>query len=549
MKDEYGPRAPQFGSMTGSVKQRILVSLATTVAAAVCGMVLGYLLGHDISLRSRETRLDQAAAEVLARGAAASAEARVALAAIHASPYLPCSDAEMAYFRRLVFRAKYLKDAGRFSADAIVCSATIGRPQTPRPQPPANFSQPDGTKLYRHLYLFKDHTATPSSLRLGNAFVIFHAHLRTASIAPMHYSLTEFNGPDRKPGWVGGQVPQVPATQMTRNGNVRIGNTLYATRCSTRFFECVTTYISVREALQADRSLLTGYTLMGGLAGALVGFMLSLVYRRNKSIEHQLRRAIRRETLKLVYQPIVDMATRRIVGAEALVRWTDEDNFVIEPEVFVKIAEERGFVREITQLVLRRSLRELGSLLRSQPDFCMNINISSADLSDFGFLSMLDNAIAQAGIPRASLGIEITESITARHQMAAEIILHLRKRGHRIFIDDFGTGYSSLAYLHDLSVDAIKIDRAFTSAIGTDAITVSILPQILSMAESLKLQVLVEGVESEMQANYFAAIAPSALAQGWLFGRPVPAEEFCLLLAEQNSTKVASTEMASMEIH
>jgi sensor c-di-GMP phosphodiesterase-like protein len=528
--------------MTSNFKQRILVSLATTVAAAVCGLLLGYLLGRGITLRSREAKLDQAAADILARGAAGSAEARVVLAALNASPYPPCSDAEMAFFRRLIFKADYLKDAGRFSADTIACSATIGRPQAPRPQPPATFSQPDGTKLYTHLYPFEDHAPTPSSLRLGNVFVVFHAHMRAVPIAPMHYSMTEFDGPDRKPGWLAGVAPQVPAALMTHDGNLRIGNTLYATHCSARFYECITTYISVSEALQVDRGPFMEYAIVGGLAGGLVGFVLSLVYRRNKSLEHQLRRAIRQDTLKLVYQPIVDMASRRIVGAEALVRWTDEDNFAIEPDVFVKIAEERGFVGEITQLVLRHALREFGALLRNRPDFSVNINISAADLSDSRFLPMLDSAVAQAGIPAGSLGFEITESITARHQVAAEIILHLRERGHRVFIDDFGTGYSSLAYLHDLSVDAIKVDRAFTSAIGTNAVTISILPQILSMAESLQLLVVVEGVETELQAGYFTTAARSILAQGWLFGRPVPAEEFHLLLDGQSSPEMVSTE-------
>jgi sensor c-di-GMP phosphodiesterase-like protein len=102
--------------------------------------------------------------------------------------------------------------------------------------------------------------------------------------------------------------------------------------------------------------------------------------------------------------------------------------------------------------------------------------------------------------------------------------------GHSVYIDDFGTGYSSLAYLHDLSVDGIKIDRAFTKAIGTEAVTVSIIPQILAMAGALKLQVTVEGIETEEQADYFAGSERRLLAQGWYFGRPLPAAEFQLLL-------------------
>jgi sensor c-di-GMP phosphodiesterase-like protein len=144
---------------------------------------------------------------------------------------------------------------------------------------------------------------------------------------------------------------------------------------------------------------------------------------------------------------------------------------------------------------------------------------------------MLERYLDQAGVSPQSLAIEITESSTARHEVAVAAIRKLRQRGHSVQVDDFGTGYSSLSYLHALSVDAIKIDQSFTRAIGTEAVTLSILPQILAMAEALKLQVIVEGVETELQADYFASAAQPVLAQGWFFGRPVPADEFHALLA------------------
>ncbi|MGA3009434.1 MAG: EAL domain-containing protein, partial [Terracidiphilus sp.] len=140
------------------------------------------------------------------------------------------------------------------------------------------------------------------------------------------------------------------------------------------------------------------------------------------------------------------------------------------------------------------------------------------------------------------LAIEIAESCTARHQLAMETILRLHQRGFGIDIDDFGTGYSSLAYLHDLSVDSIKVDKVFTHAIGTEAVTVTVLPQILAMAEALDLAVIVEGIESEQQANYFSTYNQPIFGQGWLFGYPVAAEEFLRLLAEdEKKAQTAST--------
>jgi sensor c-di-GMP phosphodiesterase-like protein len=237
----------------------------------------------------------------------------------------------------------------------------------------------------------------------------------------------------------------------------------------------------------------------------------------------------------MVYQPIVDLATKRIVGAESLARWTDEEGFAVGPEVFVKIAEECGFVGALTRLVVQHGLRDFGAILRSHPDFRLSINVAATDLNDPAFLPNLEEALKRAGVRAQSLAIEITERSTAKHEVAIETIRRLHEMGHSVHIDDFGTGYSSLSYLHELAIDAIKIDMSFTRAIGTEAVTVAILPQILAMAVALKLEVIVEGVETAPQAEFFSSLAQPVLAQGWFFGYPVPAEKFLGLLGEDEN--------------
>ena len=235
----------------------------------------------------------------------------------------------------------------------------------------------------------------------------------------------------------------------------------------------------------------------------------------------------------MAYQPIIDLATRRIAGAEALARWTDEDGFAVGPDIFIKIAEEQGFICQITRLITRHALHDFASILCFYPDFRLSINVAAEDLADTGFLPMLEEELTRAGVKPESLSIEITESSTARHEVAIATIQRLHERGHSVHIDDFGTGYSSLSYLQDLAVNAIKIDRSFTQAIGTEAVTSSILPQIMSMAETLHLQVIVEGIETSQQASYFKSGSNHILGQGWFFGRPVSAEAFAQLLEEQ----------------
>jgi len=133
--------------------------------------------------------------------------------------------------------------------------------------------------------------------------------------------------------------------------------------------------------------------------------------------------------------------------------------------------------------------------------------------------------VRQAGIQPGQIALELTERSTADMSVLREAILRLHHEGYQVHIDDFGTGFSSLAYLHELAVDAIKIDRAFTRTIGTQAVTASILPQILSLAESLGAEVIVEGVETGEQANYLIATGISMKAQGWYFGKPVAATD------------------------
>jgi sensor c-di-GMP phosphodiesterase-like protein len=188
-------------------------------------------------------------------------------------------------------------------------------------------------------------------------------------------------------------------------------------------------------------------------------------------------------------------------------------------------------VGELTALVVRHVLRDFGETLRCRQDLCINFNVTASDLVDARFQPMLEAALSRAGVAPERLVVEVTESSTARHATAIEAIRQLRARGHSVQIDDFGTGYSSLAYLHDLSIDAIKIDKAFIRAIGTQSVTVGILPQILAMAQSLNLMVIAEGIETVEQAAYFAGQERPVLGQGWLLGRPGSAADLHVLMA------------------
>jgi sensor c-di-GMP phosphodiesterase-like protein len=525
--------------MMSTLKQRVLVTLAATLFAVLLGLLGGYLAGRAVMVHIARLRLDAYANHIKATRDEVVAENRALLAAMNSSQLPLCSDAAIAFMRRIVYNSKYMKDAGSVRDGKVVCSAVLGRPEIPLAMPKPDFLRPDGTELYADPELFRigDHAAI--TVQLGSSYMVYNPFLQRDLESPtMHYTASAYNSQTKAMARFLGEDSGASQAILTTEGPAQVGDILYATRCSPQYYRCMTAYVSIHDVAAGHRTQLLEATGLGGLTGGCFGFLLSFLYRRNQSMERQLRRAIAADELRMVYQPIVDLATGQIAGAEALVRWTNEDSVAVGPDVFVKLAEERGFVGEITRLVVRHVLRDFGPILRAHPAFKLSVNIAAADLSDPEFLPMLNTALDDAGVGPQSISIEITEGSTVCHSVAIETIRQLRQRGHAVHIDDFGTGYSSLSYLRDLAVDAIKIDRSFTQAIGTEAVTVVILPQIMAIAEALNLQVIVEGVETKDQAQYFASTSQPTLGQGWFFGRPVSVKLFHGLLEQENKAHI-----------
>ncbi len=528
--------------MIGIGKNRFLVARATKGVLAVAGMVAGYFLGCVLAIQLAEHWLDQYAKLTAVQDDAAYKEARATLDVLKASPYAFCSDAEIDSFRALLFRSEYLKDAGRIRGGRIECSAITGHParalSLSRPKP----TQEEGVLAYSNLTPIRDPKLKRAGLQLGTAYVIIGSHM-PARIGPFPMVLdASGQGAAMETGSaaVAGPGP--------KDGTRRVGDTLYATRCSALRFSCVTASASVPEALRGEAIVIAGTSVTGGLIGILIGVAFSFVYNRSRDLCQQLRRAINSGKLQVVYQPIVNLNTRRIVGAEALARWNDEDGNPVPPDIFIKIAEEHRFVSAITRIVLKRALHDFAEILRSRSDFRLSVNVAAEDLVDPAFMPMLDHTLKNARVEPASLVVEITERSTADNPVAMETIRELRRKGHSIHIDDFGTGYSNLDKLLYLFADTIKIDKAFTKVIGTESVTVAILPQILAMAKSLNLEVVVEGVETEHQANYFSLVEQNVYGQGWLYGRPVTAEEFRGLLAHEWSNALSAADLANAHI-
>jgi sensor c-di-GMP phosphodiesterase-like protein len=514
-------------------RKSLWIVVVSLLVATAGGEAVAYLVGHAIVLHTSRRDLREYSERILANDGASSREARAVLAKMNSSPYPHCSDAALHYIRNLVYQAAYIKEGGSIHDNFVDCSANMGRFAQPRALPKPTFVQHDGISIYKNLSPPDRDDPPGIGLRQGDSYIVFDSHnFAQLPLRTLHFTTTESDPVNHQAGQMFGEEPKTRGMMLTENFDGRLGSTLYSTRCSIEYSECATAYISTSEAMQASRGQIAGNLLLGGLFGIFLGLFCSGIYLRSNSLEQQLRRAIARDQFEFVYQPIVELPSGRIVGAETLARWSDEKGQPVSPEVFIRIAENRGLISDITRLVVRHALADFAATLRARPAFHLSLNAAANDLSDPEFLPMLDCSLLMAGVPASSLTIELTENSTVRHEVAVETIRQLRQRGHCVHIDDFGIGYSSLSYLHELSVDAIKIDRSFTQAIGTAAVTECILPQILGMASALKLAVVVEGVETPAQAAYFAGMAGRIYAQGWLFGRPMPAAEFLRRLEE-----------------
>jgi len=504
--------------------QRLQAAPLVVLIFAAASALIGYWLGRELAIRQAGMLLAAAAGSAEQAGESYAAQTRRLLAAMNASAHPFCSDSELAYFRHLLYQSTYLKEAGRVRNGAIACSAMVGGAALTRLPARPGVQGPDGVKLYWDIVAFRLGEEPIVTVQSGDSYVVADFRVRAEGIPDyVHIETHPYKAGERKGGQ--GEIGSMSEGVSMSDG------TLVATKCSKLYPACTTASIALRDALRVERSLWLAITALSTLSGAVLSLLWIVIYRRSCSMEQQFRRAISKGEIVLVYQPIVDVVTARIVGAEALARWNGEDGFPVSPEVFVRVAEERRFMSELTRYVVNRALDDFAPIVRRYPHLRLSVNVAASDLPDPGFQPMLTAAVQRTGVSRQNLVLEVTETCDARCDETIQAISHLRQAGHPIHIDDFGTGYSSLSYLNDLAVDAIKIDRSFTRCIGTDSVNVGILPQVLAMAEALNLQVIVEGIETPDQAAYFLNSRIRILAQGWLFGRPAPIYEFVRLIA------------------
>ncbi len=245
----------------------------------------------------------------------------------------------------------------------------------------------------------------------------------------------------------------------------------------------------------------------------------------------------------LHYQPKIDVRTGATFGAEALVRWEHPTRGLLYPDAFLPIVEQSGLMNALTKLVLEAAVGQLATWHESGLDISVAVNLSASDLLDESLAERIAGLLAEHGVPASALELEITESvIMIDPERAREVLGALRRLGLRIAIDDYGTGYCALAYLRDLPIDELKIDRSFIAHVTTDRRSAAIVRSTIELGHALDLKVVAEGVEHQQALDALADFGCD-YAQGYHFSRPLPADAFTA------STRVRAIDIESRIPH
>jgi diguanylate cyclase (GGDEF)-like protein len=257
-----------------------------------------------------------------------------------------------------------------------------------------------------------------------------------------------------------------------------------------------------------------------------------------RTLELDLRAAIANDELFLLYQPTFYLDDRRLRGVEALLRWQHPEHGIISPDVFIPIAEQSGLIVEIGRWVANEACTQATAWRDRGVDMVMAVNVSARQLDEASFADEIREILAETGMDPGALVLEITETSLMRDPETADTLLQgLKALGVRIAIDDFGTGYSSLAYLRQLPVDTIKIDRSFIASLGASHDATAMVNTLVELGRSLRITTLGEGIEDEEQLQLLRR-AHCDLGQGFLYARPLPIEQIDELL--DNGTLVAA---------
>jgi sensor c-di-GMP phosphodiesterase-like protein len=512
-------RLKTVGTIGGIVVVALLLALLPVVAA--------YQLSRSQTLDIQSQELGRLASDLIRRANETGDQLRNARDQLNSGKFgPPGSPSEIERMRYLSLTSTYLQAVGRMTGTKVI-STSMGLLQ-----PPVDLGKPDITTVRNvHIWLY-----TKPQFAGGAEFHALEADGCVVLIAPdlmfdvfsneSRLSMAIVTGKERRALTVHGAIDK---SWLDRLGSDKAATFVDAGRIvalrRSDSFDVVA--VVAQPVDQASRRLAAALFILVPI-GALVGIAASFVgvraINRLRSLPFQLHAALRKREFYLLFQPVVNLSTGQIVGAEALIRWRRGNGQIVPPDQFIPAAEKMNLIGRITSQVVEMSFVAAKQALTVSPSFYVGLNVSSSDVRSGVLPDMLQGAAIEHGVPLEHIGVEITETGLLSSASDLSAFEAIRATGVKIAMDDFGTGYSSLAYLMRLDVDALKIDKIFVDAIGTDSATSNVIDHMIRMAAQLKKTVIAEGVETEIQANYLRDHGVQ-LGQGYYFAKPIPLKD------------------------
>lgn len=513
----------------------IVAAVGLALLGAIVPIAAMLYFSRVLATGKEHERLVLIAERIISRADMSLRDATRALRQVNTFTGTPCSPAHIARMREITISTSTIEEIGYFDGGFLKCTSW-GITEGEVPQTPPDFTTADGVEVTVSVQPVVVAEQMPMMALQYHAYnvlidpvrfvdVIVDPNIKLAIASDNGVLVARLNDPDRT------LVEKLIAGAHDKG--VEDGTLFALSRARNWAAVAMEPESLVLAGLRQQQALLVPFGMFIALLniGGITWFS-----RRRLSPLGELQIAVRKREFIVHYQPIVEIRTGHCVGAEALVRWQRPDGSLLRPDLFIPLAESSGLIKPITDQVIALVVAELGRLLVADRSMHIAINLCAEDVSTARVLPVIEKALQNTGIGRDQIWLEVTERGFIDIEAARTTLTRARELGYSVAIDDFGTGYSRLSYLEGLPLDALKIDKSFIDTIGMDSATSSVTAHIIDMAKDLKLVLVAEGIESQEQVDYLTKRGVE-YGQGWLFARPMPAEEF---LAYSRRAKTAT---------
>lgn len=499
------------------------LAFAVGAAAIAAPILISVRLAWRQSVSYEESRVAGYAQDAMRRSDETGREISSAYRQLGKSGFAPCSEQEIDLMRQIDVGSSYLQAVGRISGNELICTS-LGTTEPIAVGPPTlTLDSGSVNRLHVRIPVFGNQPITIVS-RNGIAVLIDPSLPLDTSTEGPGVSLSLFV-PSAKPLQVIGTQGTIRPEwyrDVAKGGSLTFQDDGYVVSVARSAIGDIAAVAAVPSdyVMRRVRRFAAIFVPIGVLCGLALALAVVYISRIQLSMPALLRGAVKRREFFVEYQPVVELATRRVVGAEALVRWKRTGQ-VERPEIFLPVAEASGVITLITHCVAEIVAADLPVMLQIDPKFQVAINLSASDLRSPDTLELLKQTVEAAEAEPDNLVVEAPERGFLQGPESQELVRELRALGVWVAIDDFGTGYSGLSRLQSMELDALKIDKSFVDTIGTDGATSQVVPHIIQMGHSLGLEMVAEGVETEAQAEFLRQRGV-VFGQGKLFAESMP---------------------------